>query len=74
MFNTGGIDAVRPRGERDEDAGLKLERLRDLLVPVLENPREAGELHWTGVKSMDFSRSSLGWRWVTAPRCATSMS
>ena len=42
------------------------ERLRDLLVPVLENPRQAGELHWTGVSSMDISRSSWVWRWVTA--------
>ena len=31
-------------------AQVKLERLRDLLVPVLENPSKAGEAHWTGVK------------------------
>ena len=74
MFNTGGIDALTSKGRAGRGRRVKLERLRDLLVPVLENPGEAGELHWTGVKTMDFSRSSLGWRWVTAPRCAISMS
>jgi Winged helix-turn helix len=39
---------------------VKLERLRDLLVPVLENPRQAGELHWTGVKIHGFLNEQLG--------------
>lgn len=29
---------------------MKLERVRDLLLPVLEDPTKAGEVHWTGVK------------------------
>ena len=53
---------------------MKLERLRDLLVPVLENPRQAGELHWTGVKLHGYLKEQLGLEVVTAPRCATSMS
>ena len=48
--NTGGIDALTTKGRPGRGRRVKLERLRDLLVPVLENPREAGELHWTGVK------------------------
>ena len=39
---------------------MKLERLRDLLVPVLENPRQAGELHGTGVKLHGYLKEQLG--------------
>ena len=74
MFNIGGIDALTTKRPAGRGRRVKLERLRDLLVPVLENPRQAGELHWTESSSMDISRSSSVWRWVTAPRCATSMS
>jgi putative transposase len=49
-FNRGGIDALasKPRPGRPRKA--KLQRVRDLLVPVLEEPALAGQLHWTGVK------------------------
>ena len=60
MFNTGGIDALRTKGRAGRGRRVKLERLRDLLVPVLENPREAGELHWTGVKIHGFLKEQLG--------------
>ena len=43
-----------PQGLAGRGRSAELERLRDLLVPVLENPREAGELHWTGVKIHGF--------------------
>ena len=56
MFNTGGIDALTTKRPAGRGRRVKLERLRDLLVPVLENPRQAGELHWTGVAARARSR------------------
>lgn len=53
---------------------VKLQRVRDLLVPVLENPLQAGELHWTGVKIHGYLKEQLGLESVLAPRCATCMS
>jgi transposase len=50
MFNRGGIDALASRPRSGRPRKIKIERVRDLLVPVLENPSQAGELHWTGVK------------------------
>jgi transposase len=59
MFNRGGIDALitKPRSGRPRKA--KLERVRDLLVPVLENPAQAGQVHWTGVKLHGFLKEQL---------------
>jgi len=36
-----------------------LERVRDLLVPVLENPAQAGQVHWTGVKLHGYLKEQL---------------
>jgi len=41
-FNRGGIEAVRPKPPGQRPRQVKLERVRDLLVPVLENPAQAG--------------------------------
>ena len=66
QFNRGGIDALitRPRPGRPRKA--KLERVRDLLLPVLENPATAGQVHWTGVKIHGYLKEqlslSLGYR------------
>ena len=60
MFNVGGIDALTTKGRPGRGRRVKLERLRDLLVPVLENPRQAGELHWTGVKLHGYLKEQLG--------------
>jgi putative transposase len=60
LFNTGGIDALITRARPGRGRRVKLERLRDLLVPVLENPRQAGELHWTGVKIHGWLKEELG--------------
>ncbi|HEX7862995.1 MAG TPA: helix-turn-helix domain-containing protein, partial [Verrucomicrobiae bacterium] len=38
MFNCGGIDALITRPKPGRPRKVKLERVRDLLVPVLENP------------------------------------
>jgi transposase len=50
MFNRGGIDALASKPRAGRPPKVKLKRLRDLLIPVLEEPAKAGELHWTGVK------------------------
>ena len=38
---------------------MKLERVRDLLVPVLEEPGKAGQGHWTGVKLHGWLKEQL---------------
>lgn len=38
---------------------MKLEKLYDLLVPVLEDPSKAGEVHWTGVKLHGWLKAQL---------------
>ncbi len=60
MFNRGGLDALasKPRGGRPRK--VKLKAMRDLLVPVLEDPSQAGELHWTGVKLHGWLKENLG--------------
>ena len=59
MFNTGGIDALTTKRRPGRGRRVKLERLRDLLVPVLENPGQAGEVHWTGVKVHGWLKEQL---------------
>jgi len=49
-FNSGGIDALASKPRPGRPRKVKLERVRDLLVPVLEEPGKAGQRHWTGVK------------------------
>jgi hypothetical protein len=43
----GELTALRPRGGQGEDARTVA---RSLLGTVLEDPSQAGEPHWTGVK------------------------
>lgn len=50
LCNRGGIDALRTKKPGGRPRKVKLERVRDLLVPGLENPAQAGVVHWTGVK------------------------
>lgn len=49
-FNQGGISSLISRPRLGRPRKVKLERVRDLLLPVLEDPTKAGEVHWTGVK------------------------
>src|SRR5262245_11610490 len=58
-FNRGGIDALITRPKPGRPRKVKLERVRDLLVPVLENPSLAGQVHWTGVKVHGFLQEQL---------------
>lgn len=59
MFNRGGIDALITKPRPGRRRKVKLERVRDLLVPVLENPAQAGQVHWTGVKLHGYLKEQL---------------
>ena len=59
LFNRGGIDALITRPNPGRPRKVKLERVRDLLVPVLENPAQAGQVHWTGVKLHGYVKEQL---------------
>jgi transposase len=59
LFNRGGIDALITKARPGRRRKVKLERVRDLLVPVLENPAAAGQVHWTGVKLHGYLQEKL---------------
>lgn len=59
QFNTGGIDGLITRPKPGRPRKVKLERVRDLLLPVLENPAQAGQVHWTGVKVHGYLKEQL---------------
>src|SRR5690242_21940898 len=54
LFNRGGIDALITRPKPGRPRKVKLERVRDLLLPVLADPTKAGQVHWTGVKLLGY--------------------
>lgn len=59
LFNRGGIDGLITRPKPGRPRKVKLERVRDLLLPVLENPAQAGQVHWTGVKVHGYLKEQL---------------
>jgi len=59
LFNRGGIDALLPRKSKGRPRKVKLERVRDLLVPVLEDAAQTGVVHWTGVKLHGYLKEQL---------------
>ncbi len=59
LFNTGGIDALASKPRSGRSRKVQLQRLHDLLVPVLEDPTQAKELHWTGVKLHGWLKEQL---------------
>jgi transposase len=59
LFNRGGIDALVPRRSTGRPRKVTLEHVRDLLVPVLEHPAQAGVVHWTGVKVHGYLKEQL---------------
>lgn len=59
LFNRGGIDALITRPKPGRPRKVKLARVRDLLVPVLEHPAQAGQVHWTGVKLHGYLKAQL---------------
>ena len=58
-FNEGGIDALASKPRSGRPRRIKLERLRELLVPVLEEPQKAAQQHWTGVKVHGWLKEQL---------------
>jgi transposase len=58
-FNRGGIDALITKRRPGRPRKVKLERVRDLLLPVLENPAQAAQVHWTGVKLHGYLQEQL---------------
>src|SRR5438093_2690011 len=59
QFNRGGIDALITKARPGRPRKVNLERVRDLLEPVLENPAQAGQVHWTGVKVHGYLKEQL---------------
>jgi transposase len=59
LFNRSGIDGLITRRRSGRPRKVKLERIRDLLLPVLEDPAQAGQAHWTGVKLHGFLKEKL---------------
>jgi transposase len=59
LFNRGGIDALTTKPKPGRPRKVKLQRVRDLLVPVLENPAAAGQVHWTGIKLHGYLKEQL---------------
>lgn len=59
MFNQGGIDALASKSGQGRPRRVKLQRLQDLLVPVLEDPQKAAQQHWTGVKLHGWLKEQL---------------
>ena len=58
-FNLGGIDALSTKPRTGRPRKVKLEKLHGLLIPVLEDPSKAGEVHWTGVKVHGWLKEQL---------------
>jgi transposase len=59
LFNRGGIDVLITKPRPGRKRKVKLQRVRDLLVPVLENPAQAGQGHGTGVKLHGYLKEQL---------------
>jgi transposase len=59
LFNRGGIDALLTKPRSGRRRTVQLERVRDLLLPVLENPAVAGQGHWTAVKLHGYLQTQL---------------
>jgi transposase len=59
LFNRGGIDALISKPRPGRPRRVRLERVRDLIVPVLENPAQAAVVHWTGVKLHGYLKAQL---------------
>lgn len=59
QFNRGGIDGLITKSRPGRPRKVKLERVRDLLLPVLAEPAKAGQVHWTGVKLHGYLKEQL---------------
>jgi transposase len=59
LFNTAGLDGLTSKPRPDRPRKVTLQRLNDLLVPVLAEPRLAGQWHWTGIKLHGWLKAQL---------------
>jgi transposase len=59
LFNRGGIQALITKPRPGRPRKVKLQRVQDLLVPVLADPTLAGQVHWTGVKLHGYLQEQL---------------
>ena len=59
MFNRGGADALLSKARTGRPRRISLQKLGDLLVPVLKDPALAGQRHWTGVKVHGWLKEQL---------------
>lgn len=59
LFNHGGIDALISKPRSGRPRKVSLEKLRQVLVPVLQEPQTAGQVHWTGVKIHGYLKEKL---------------
>lgn len=59
LFNRGGIDALITKPRSGRRRKVRLERVHDLLVAVLENPAQAGQGHGTGAKLHGYLKEQL---------------
>jgi len=58
-FNSAGIDGLTTKPRSGRPRKVKLKRVKDLLIPILEDPSKAGEVHWTGVKLYGHLKAEL---------------
>jgi hypothetical protein len=59
LFNHGGVGAMSNRLSGGRKRKVKLERVCNLLVPVLEKPAQAGVVHWTGITPHGYLKEQL---------------
>lgn len=59
-FNESGIDGLVSKPIPGRPPKIKFQKLQDLLLPVLEDPSQAGVLHWTGVKLHGWLQEKVG--------------
>lgn len=59
LFNEGGINALITRPRSGRPRKVQIQQVRDVLEPVLQNPAQAGEVHWTAVKLHGYLKEQL---------------
>src|ERR1700756_2720726 len=50
LFNARGIDGLIPKASSGRSRKLEVERFRQEVLPVVRQPAQAQQQHWTGVK------------------------
>jgi transposase len=58
-FNQSGIEGLISKHRAGRPRKVKLQKIQDLLIPLLEDPSKVGETHWTGVRIHGFLTEKL---------------